>query len=59
MITKQELTKEVLTYDYRTNFVDENGNLKIEIVLEKFQFLMKQEYRKADEKFINVYAYVL
>ncbi|HAN09611.1 MAG TPA: AAA family ATPase, partial [Clostridiales bacterium] len=54
MIAKEEeKTGELLSYDYRTNFIDDNGDLKLEIVLEKFQLLMKQEYREADKKFIE------
>jgi len=53
MIAVESEKKELLSYDYRTNFIDENGDLKLEIVLEKFQLLMKQEYRKQDIKFIE------
>ncbi|OQY08701.1 MAG: AAA family ATPase, partial [Fusobacteriia bacterium 4572_132] len=42
-----------LTYEFRTNFIDENGNLMMETVLEKFQELMKAEYRDRDKKFIE------
>jgi len=54
MIAKEEeKTGELLSYDYRANFIDDNGDLKLELVLEKFQLLMKQEYRQSDEKFIE------
>ncbi|HBY19680.1 MAG TPA: AAA family ATPase, partial [Clostridiales bacterium] len=59
MISKEEAKKEVLSYEYRTNFIDELGDLKIDVVLEKFQLLMKQEYRKQDEKFYEKQARLL
>ena len=42
-----------LTYKYRTKFIDDNGVLNMNLVLEKFQDLMKTEYRSKDEKFIE------
>jgi len=42
-----------LTYEFRTNFIDENGNLMMKTVLRKFQELMKAEYRDRDKKFIE------
>ncbi|BDU51481.1 AAA-like domain-containing protein [Haliovirga abyssi] len=54
MIAKREREKGVvLTYEFRTKFIDDNGNLDMELVLSKFQELMKAEYRKIDEKFIE------
>ena len=50
---RDEEKGEVLRYDYRTNFIDEQGDLKVEIILEKFQLLMKQEYREVNKKFIE------
>ncbi|HBY21676.1 MAG TPA: AAA family ATPase [Clostridiales bacterium] len=59
MIAEETEKKEVLTYDYRTNFIDKSGDLKLEVILEKFQLLMKQEYRKKDEKFYEKQARLL
>ena len=42
-----------LTYKYRTKFIDDSGVLNMNLVLEKFQDLMKTEYRSKDEKFIE------
>ncbi|BDU50090.1 AAA family ATPase [Haliovirga abyssi] len=54
MIAKRERVKGVvLTYEFRTKFIDNNGNLDMELVLTKFQELMKAEYRKIDEKFVE------
>jgi hypothetical protein len=54
MIAKREMEKgQLLTYEYRTNFISENGDLRIETVLIKFQELMKAEYREKDKKFIE------
>ncbi|MDQ2085598.1 GxxExxY protein [Herbivorax sp. ANBcel31] len=43
---------ELLTYKYRTNFI-ENGNLNMEIVLNKFQEVMHDEFREKDVRFIE------
>jgi hypothetical protein len=54
MLAKREMEKgTLLTYEYRTNFIDENGDLKIEVILKKFQQLMRVEYREKDKKFIE------
>jgi len=54
MIANREIKKGVvLTYEFRTKFIDDNGNLDMELVLSKFQELMKAEYRKIDEKFVE------
>ena len=54
MIANREIKKGVvLTYEFRTKFIDDNGNLDMELVLSKFQELMKSEYRKIDEKFVE------
>ncbi len=54
MIAKREIKKgQLLTYEYRTNFTNSNGDLNIEILLEKFQELMKAEYRDKDKEFIE------
>ena len=50
---RDEEKGEVLKYDYRTNFIDEQGDLKVPTILEKFQLLMKQEYREVDKKFVE------
>jgi hypothetical protein len=39
--------------DYRSNFIDDNDNINMEMVLIKFQELMKAEHRTKDEKFIE------
>lgn len=54
MITKRSEEKgEVLTYNYRSNFIKENGDLNFQHILEKFQDFMYKEYRETDEKFIE------
>ncbi|BDU49834.1 AAA-like domain-containing protein [Haliovirga abyssi] len=54
MIANREIKKGVvLTYEFRTKFIDDDGNLDMELVLDKFQELMKAEYRKIDEKFVE------
>ncbi|BDU51431.1 AAA family ATPase [Haliovirga abyssi] len=54
MIANREIKKGVvLTYEFRTKFIEDDGNLDMELVLTKFQELMKAEYRKIDEKFVE------
>lgn len=54
LIAKREFKKGVaLSYKYKSKFVDDNGNLNLELILQKFQELMKAEYRKVDEKFVE------
>jgi hypothetical protein len=54
LIAKQEIKKgSPLNYKYSGQFTDSNGDLKMELVLLKFQELMKAEYRKIDEKFVE------
>jgi hypothetical protein len=43
---------EILTYEYRTKFVIDN-KLNMELVLNKFQEVMCDEYREKDSKFIE------
>lgn len=45
--------EKALKYKYEGKFIDENGDLNMELVLEKFQELMKAEYREVDEKFVE------
>lgn len=51
-IADQVIGKQVLS-SARTQFVDENGDLEMDTVLEKFQDLMKAEYRREDEAFFE------
>ena len=54
MIAKREIKKgSALSYKYKEKFVDNSGKLNMELVLEKFQELMKAEYREIDEKFVE------
>ncbi len=54
MIAKREIAKgSALSYKYKEKFVDDNGKLDMELVLTKFQDLMKAEYREIDEKFVE------
>lgn len=54
MIAKREMEQgPLLTYEYRTQFIDEHGDLNIERVLTKFQELMRAEYRQKDRRFIE------
>jgi len=54
MIAKREREHgQLLSYKYRTEFVDKYGDLIMDIVLSKFQELMKAEYRDRDAKFIE------
>jgi len=51
LISKRDTSNsEVLTYKYRTNFV-ENNRLNFELVLTKFQEIMHDEYREKEQKF--------
>ena len=53
MIARREIEKgSPYNYKYSGKFV-ENGKLNMELVLEKFQELMKAEYREIDEKFVE------
>lgn len=51
-IADQVIGKQVLSTS-RTQFVDENGDLEMDAILEKFQDLMKAEYRREDEAFFE------
>jgi len=54
LLARREIEKGVLlTYEFRTNFIDDAGNLDMKTVLIKFQELMKAEYRDKDKKFIE------
>lgn len=54
MIAKIERQRgQLLSYKYRTDFIDSNGDLKVETLLVKFQELMKAEYRDKDSRFIE------
>lgn len=54
MISRREIEKDqLLTYEYRTDFIDSRGDLDIKTILEKFQELMKAEYREKDKGFIE------
>ena len=53
MISKRSTAKgELVTYEYRAKFV-ENNMLKMELVLNKFQEIMHDEFREKDSKFIE------
>jgi hypothetical protein len=53
MIAKRgKIDGEILTYEYRTQFVMDN-KLKMDIVLNKFQKVMYEEFREKDTKFIE------
>ncbi len=54
LIARREIEKgSALKYKYVEKFVDSDGNLNIELVLEKFQDMMKAEYREIDERFVE------
>ena len=60
LLAKHESQKGiVLTYEFRTKFIDNNGDLDMKTVLLKFQELMKSEYRDRDKKFIEREARLL
>ncbi|MGL4910796.1 MAG: AAA family ATPase, partial [Romboutsia sp.] len=40
-------------YNFRENFINENGSLNIELVLVKFQQFMKEQYSNIDANFIE------
>ena len=48
---EREGKKKIINYESRSQFIAEDGNLKIVNILEKFQELMEEEYRKETEKF--------
>jgi hypothetical protein len=53
MISKRSTDKgELVTYEYRTRFVV-NGKLDMELVLNKFQEVMHDEFREKDARFIE------
>jgi len=53
-IAKREIAKgPALNYKYEAQFINDSKGLDMELVLTKFQELMKAEYRKADEKFVE------
>ncbi len=54
LIAKREIQKgSALSYKYNERFVDVKGDLNMELVLEKFQDMMKAEYREIDERFVE------
>ncbi len=54
LISKRETsTKNKINYETKNQFIDEFGDLKIQLLLEKFQELMKEEYRNETEKFLE------
>jgi len=54
LIALQELKKGIaFEYKYKTKFIDDKGDLDLELILTKFQELMKTEYRQVDEKFVE------
>ncbi|ETR68755.1 MAG: hypothetical protein OMM_04374 [Candidatus Magnetoglobus multicellularis str. Araruama] len=53
-IAEREIAKgSALNYKYEAKFIDDSGDLDMELILMKFQELMKAEYRDADEKFVE------
>ena len=44
---------EVITYNFRDNFIDEKGKLSITRILERFQIMMKEEYSNRDKEFLE------
>jgi len=54
LIARREIEKgSALNYKYKEKFVNDDGNLNMELLLEKFQDMMKVEYRHIDEKFVE------
>ena len=52
MIVKRIIESKIsLNYESRSQFIQENGDLNIIKILDKFQELMKEEYREETEKF--------
>ena len=52
MITKRKVEQEIrINYESRNQFIDQAGELNMVKILDKFQELMKEEYRKETEKF--------
>jgi hypothetical protein len=52
LIIEREFDKNVFT-ESRNQFITENGQLDMNLVMIKFQQFMMAEYRKSDEKFIE------
>ena len=53
-IAKRELKQgPALSYKYEANFIDDFNHLDMELILLKFQELLKAEYREVDEKFVE------
>ncbi|HBY20388.1 MAG TPA: AAA family ATPase, partial [Clostridiales bacterium] len=52
MITKRKIEQEIrINYENRNQFIEPTGELNMVKVLDKFQELMKEEYREETEKF--------
>jgi hypothetical protein len=53
-ITKNTLNRNFISNNYNRNqFIDNNEDLKIEYILDKFQEFMKEEYRKSNDSFLE------
>jgi hypothetical protein len=52
LIIEQELNKKVFN-ESRNQFVTNNGELDMNLIMSKFQQLIESEYRKSDESFIE------
>ena len=50
---EREGNKKIINYESRSQFIDEEGNLRIVNILEKFQELMSEEYRKETKGFVE------
>lgn len=53
MSSKLENKENMTGYNYRDNFIDENGDLQVDKILDKFQLVMKEEYSGRNDKFIE------
>lgn len=53
MISKIETDVDMTFYNYKENFITEDGYLDFEKVLDKFQLFIKEEYSNKDKEFLE------
>lgn len=51
--------RDISLYNIKSNFIKENGELNIKLVLQRFQQFMKEQYSSKDEEFIETHGRLL
>ena len=60
MISKiRTSSKNISLYNFKSNFIKENGELNIEKILQRFQQFMKEQYSSKDEEFLEHHGRLL